>query len=117
MWAAGAKQHADLGDILYNVNEVEPHIGMMILEKTLRLVLADRKAQQPNSFTLGKPSEFEGDEEEEEQDQNTNAQGQGFGGFQSFGADELMWNGPDGEQDAPKPWNDFGQGNVNHRLV
>ena len=114
---AGAKHHADLGDILYNVNEVEPHIVMMILEKTLRLALADRKAQQPNSVMLGKPSEFEGDEEEEDQDQKTNAQGRGFGGFQLFGADELMRSGPDGEQAAPKPWNGFGQGNVNHRLV
>jgi len=113
LWKAGPKRADDLGEVLYNVNEIEPHYAMRILEKTLRLALADRAEESDKSVMLGATSTFE--EEKEEEEEKPPADAQQFHPGQ-FSSEELMWNGPAGSQAAPQAWNVYDQG-IQNRLT
>lgn len=48
-YASGVKSQSSLGEILYNTNELEPHLAMEIMERIVRLSLNDRI---PDPFAL-----------------------------------------------------------------
>ncbi len=44
-YPSGNKTIDTVGEVLYNSNEVEPHVAFEMLERTVRLALADRMAE------------------------------------------------------------------------
>lgn len=74
-WPSGKKSESDTGEMLTNPNEIEPHLALQIIEKVIRLSLADKVT---DSLSSGR-AEFEGPEAKEEPPQQPQPQ----------------WNGPE----------------------
>uniref|UniRef100_A0A0G4HSR6 J domain-containing protein n=1 Tax=Chromera velia CCMP2878 TaxID=1169474 RepID=A0A0G4HSR6_9ALVE len=110
-WPAGTieeKAHRPEGTELYNPNELEPHIVLRTLEKTLRLALADRREagqKTGSALVAGKPSDFEDEKEEEEEEEPPPPPPEAPPdmSWHDF-ADTLMWDGPEQPALPPTPW-------------
>jgi len=99
-YPSGAKPDNSKGELLYNANEMEPHVALQILDHTLRLALADRVS----SGTVGVANGFDGfaaDEKPEEDEKPPPP------------PPEPMWNGP--ARREPLPWNSGGGGPPRNR--
>lgn len=81
-YGSGAKPQNTRGEILYNTNEVEPHIALEMLDHTIRLVLSDRlnNTSAVGMANDGSYAENEKDEKDEKKEPDS--------------PPEPMWNGP-----------------------
>ena len=93
-YPSGAKPDNSRGEVLYNANELEPHIALEILDHTLRLALADRVT----AGTVGVANGFDGFAAEEKEKEKEKPQP----------PPQPMWNGP--ARREPLPWNQGGAG-------
>jgi len=86
------------GEVLYNSNEVEPHIALELLERTIRLTLADRVSNSTlvEAGDLSGDSAYEKDRPEKEEEDRPPA--------------EPLWNGP--KRRDPLPWGGGGGGPI-----
>lgn len=84
----GDKSAKPRGEVLYNSNEVEPHVALELLERTVRLTLADR-ASNSSLVEAGDASDggYEKDRPEREEERPPA---------------EPLWNGP--KRRDPLPW-------------
>ena len=100
-YPSGFKPENSKGEVLYNANQVEPHVALEMLDHTLRMALADRVT----AGTIGVANGFDGfaadDKPEEEEDKKPDP------------PPEPMWNGP-ARRDAVA-WNTGGVGPPRNR--
>lgn len=85
----GEKAENTRGEVLYNSNEVEPHIALEMLDHTIRLALADRIDMNAIGLHNDGSGYRENDKDEEEKDKKPDRP-------------EPMWNGP--KRREPLPW-------------
>lgn len=64
-YASGPKEVGVLGETLYNSNEMEPHLALELMERLVRLVLADRLAEDERENGKG---EYESEKEKKKDD-------------------------------------------------
>jgi len=112
-WRAGIKNRTDgpdKGELLYGVADLEPHIAFQLVEKAVRLALADRTPE--GGLVDGVSASFEGEPPEDSEPPPAG------GGYspppRRPSAPVLQWgDGAQAHQRAlPKPWNSHGQENV-----
>jgi hypothetical protein len=97
-YVMGEKTAKPLGEVLYNANEVEPHVALELLERTIRLSLADRLSNSTDADD--KPdSLYEKDKPDKKDDPPP--------------PPEPMWNGP--KRRDPLPWGGGGGGGIPDR--
>eukprot|EP00808_Paulinella_micropora_P004738 g81248.t1 len=58
-WGSGNKSSTDPGEMLYNPNDLDPHVALQLLEKVIKLTEADKVAD--GAVTSGKESDWEKD--------------------------------------------------------
>ena len=83
------------GELLYNSNEIEPHVALQITERAIRMTLANI-AQEENGLSASK-GEFQKEKEEEEEMPPPPPP-----------RPKPMWNGP--ERPPPIAWDSGGGG-------
>lgn len=114
---SGAKNRTEspeAGEVLYAGAELEPHVVLQLLERALRLALADRLPEGATAEETA-ASSFEAEAAEEEPPPGAGWQG---GAPDSSGAPRgpaLQWADGAGRAEArglPRPWNSFGQEHV-----
>jgi hypothetical protein len=93
-YPSGTKSEVSKGEILYNSNELEPHLAMEIMERIVRLALSDR-IQNSQALSEGN-DKSEYDKDKEDDDENPPK------------PTETMWNGPPPR--APISWGGNGGG-------
>jgi len=94
-WGGG-----DKGEVMYNANEVPPHIGLQIMEKSARLALAEEKAPPSHDLmpTDGEEARAATDAASFEAPSTTDTGGGGGGGGgnprQQQTSENVFWDGP-----------------------
>jgi len=95
-YPSGTKHELSKGEVLYNSNEVEPHVALELLEHTVRLVLADKLISTTELSADGSTSPgYEKDKKDEEKKPPERPP-------------EAMWNGP--KRRDPIAWGGGGDG-------
>eukprot|EP00931_Biecheleriopsis_adriatica_P106016 TRINITY_DN80533_c0_g1_i1.p1 TRINITY_DN80533_c0_g1~~TRINITY_DN80533_c0_g1_i1.p1 ORF type:complete len:885 (+),score=159.09 TRINITY_DN80533_c0_g1_i1:33-2687(+) len=105
-WRMGIKNasgRAEPGEVLYGPADLEPHLAFMLVEKAVRLALADRLG---DSAVTEANSKGYDEEEKEEDDPSPPAGGFEHGWKAMGGMPELQWDdsGVSDRRALPKPW-------------
>lgn len=95
-YQSGNKTIDDQGEILYNSNEVEPHVALEMLERTVRLALSDRLVD-PSAAGKNEAG-YEKDKKDEKKDDKKPPERPA----------QPMWNGP--KRRDPVAWGGGGGG-------
>jgi len=106
-WRAGSKnltESAEPGEVLYSPSDLEPHVAFMLVEKTVRLALADRLAS--DGVAQGGAGAYEGAPPEEDDQPPPPPPGGGAGWARAGASPELQWDdsGVADRRALPKPW-------------
>lgn len=88
-YPSGVKASNTKGEVLYNANEVEPHVALKIMDKVTRLILADRLLNSQAIDLAGGQSSFDADSNDNEKKESNDP------------PPAPMWNGPPPPQRLP----------------
>lgn len=101
VWRSGAKNITDApesGEVLYSPADLEPHVAFMIVEKIVRLALADQI--EGGALTEGTGGDFKS---EDEKDKGSPGDAPPHGQPSRTDRPEMLWDG-DAARRLPKPW-------------
>jgi thiol-disulfide isomerase/thioredoxin len=103
-WGAGEKKEGDLGELLYNVNMLEPHVALRLVEKVARLALRDQMdpevaAAQAQALVKGSQHRGAFEDEDEDEDEEDDAPPAPSPGLRR----DMFWDGPP-QRHKPLPW-------------
>mmetsp|Transcript_145438 Transcript_145438/g.466073 ORF Transcript_145438/g.466073 Transcript_145438/m.466073 type:complete len:797 (-) Transcript_145438:57-2447(-) len=108
-WRVGPKNASETpepGEVLYGPGDLEPHLAFMLVEKLVRLALADRLGSSALTDADAKLGGFDEEEQEEEPPPPDAGGGSYQGWANSRTMPELQWDdsGVSDRRALPRPW-------------